>query len=160
MELQQNDRLAVTLGVRFALSTGLPSPLWGCLTVALLWDAGALGHCAEVGVYSCLLERNHSEVADPREFGLGKNATRPFPSVLPSPPRKAQTPLNTSPSCSMAIIRESSVSSASSDPSSCSFASFHGPLRQRRLDRLLHVRQVNPDTVRRCFLLYRLMDHC
>ena len=126
---QQNDRLAVTLGVRFVLSTELPSPLWGCVTVALLWDAGALGRCAEVGVYSCLLERNHSEVADPREFGLSKNAMRPFPSVLPSPPRKAQTPLNTSPLCSMAITQESSVSSASLDPSSCSFASFRSTVR-------------------------------
>jgi hypothetical protein len=83
---QQNDRLAVALGVRFRLSTGFPNPLCGCVAVALLWDAGVLGRCGKVGVYFHLLERNRSEVADVKEFGLSKNATCLFRSIPSSPP--------------------------------------------------------------------------
>ena len=88
-EHQQIDRLAVALSVRFGLSAGFPNPLWRCIAVALLRDAGALGRCDKVGVYFRLLGQSRSEVADVREFGLSKNVTRRFCSVPLSPPTKS-----------------------------------------------------------------------
>ena len=49
---QQNDRLAVVLGVYFGPSIVVRNPLWCWVTVAILWNAGVLWYCgARVGVY-------------------------------------------------------------------------------------------------------------
>ena len=78
---QQNGRVAVVLDVKFGLPITLPSPLCGCVTVRPLgcWDAGAQADqldpeapwCCGGRLLLSALERNHPEVADAGEFGLG-----------------------------------------------------------------------------------------
>ena len=70
---QQNDRLAVVLGVYFGPLIVVRNPLWCWVTVAILWNAGVLWCCgAGAGVYLFLLQRNLSEITDVGVCGLGK----------------------------------------------------------------------------------------